>query len=222
MNTISIKQRNLKKENYVQTQNNLEEAAFISLWNWSEKYEIAIISPYYEENMNGSKIRQNEKEGQSFSNEENKERYLDLYAFLVEQKKYGIKKVYGNYIENFDYSQVVHRTYDAFFVVNINNDKDFFNTIIKLGKWFSQELVLLKSLNKDAYLVRTKFPSIDKKILLGKFQDGMETAYKRHIRKNRKGSFVFANITTTQSFNNSGRYLMSRRAKELLKKMNNL
>ena len=118
-----------------ETKTEIDETSLSRVWSYSEKYEIATITAFRNQNVNCLKVRDGEEEGQEFSRKDNVERNKDLYAVLL-NKGYGITKVKGTYIENFDTPAAVEVAEDVFFVVNYNQDENFFSTIIKLGKYF--------------------------------------------------------------------------------------
>ena len=72
----------------------------------------------------------------------NKARNKNLKAVLLKMG-YGVTRVDGSYIENFD--DVDNRkevSEESFFVVNLKDDPDFNNNINRLGQMFCQDSVL--------------------------------------------------------------------------------
>jgi len=201
----------------------INETSLSRIWHWTEKHDTAIITASRVKNENCLEIIEGEEKGQIFTKEENKERNKDLYAVLIE-KKYGVTKVDGNYIENFETPEAKEVSEDSLFVVNLRNDENFFKTIIELGKFFCQDSVLLKPVDGDPYLFGTNnasFPGLDNKIDIGKFKGGREGEFLTRVGKGNR-PLVFEDITTAECFNNSGRYLMSKRVRELRKYMKNI
>lgn len=191
----------------------LNESSLSRVWAQSEANDIAIISANRTENVNCVKIRAGETEGQRFTKEQNFERSKDLQALLL-NKGYGITKVKGAYIENFKTPQAVTVSEDSFFVVNFNDEPDFFDNIIKYGKHFCQDSVCIKRKGQDAELYGTNhssFPGLDNTVPLGKFKGGEEAEFMTKVNKR---PFQFA-----ESHNVSGRYLISKRAKAIEKEM---
>ncbi len=72
---------------------------------------------------------------------ENKARNKKLEAMLL-LKKYGIIPVKGVYIENYGTDKARESKEDTFFVMNLNNDKDFKKNIMKLAEEFEQDSIL--------------------------------------------------------------------------------
>jgi hypothetical protein len=202
----------------------INEASLSRIWHWTQKHDTAIITASRVKNENCVEITEGEEKDQIFTKEENKERNKDLYAVLIE-KKYGVTKVNGNYIENFQTSNATEVSEVAFFVVNVRDDKNFFETIINLGKFYCQDSVLLiPMVDEGPYLYGTNYatyPGLDNKSYVGKFKGGREGEFLTRVGKGNR-PFVFEDITTAECFNNSGRYLMSKRVRELRKYMKNI
>ena len=76
----------------------------------------------------------------------NRKSNKDLSAYLLSQG-YGVKNIQGSYIENFgavDPEKVPREVKEAsFFVVNLNNDPEFVEQIINLGKRYCQDSVII-------------------------------------------------------------------------------
>ena len=72
----------------------------------------------------------------------NKRRNRDLKATLL-TLGYGVTKMDGSYIENFNTPQAVELSEDSLFVVNLKDTPNFFADIRRLGAQFCQDSVLL-------------------------------------------------------------------------------
>jgi hypothetical protein len=109
--------------------------------------------------------------------ESNRRNNKELTAFLL-GRGYGVKNVQGSYIENFgslDPNKVPREVKEnSFFVVNLNNDPEFFQEIINLGKRFCQDSVILIPQGEEGYLYGTNksYPGLDQKETVGKFMGG--------------------------------------------------
>jgi hypothetical protein len=110
--------------------------------------------------------------------ETNKRNNKELSAFLLSQG-YGIKNVQGSYIENFgsiDPEKVPREVKEAsFFVTNLNNDPEFAEQIINLGKRFCQDSVIIVPKGEEGYIYGTnrgKYPGLDQEESVGKFAGG--------------------------------------------------
>lgn len=189
----------------------LNESSLSRVWRHSEEYDIATMSAFRNANVNCLTYNDVE-EGHEFSYKENKERNKDLLAALL-QKGYGVTKIMGNYIENFETDEAVEVGEESFFIVNKNMDEDFFPTLIKLGKLFCQDSVLLKPKGEDAYLYGTnnsQFPGLDSTIPLGSFKGGKEAEFLSRVGKSKR-PFFFA-----EDYNVNSRHIISTRAKKVL------
>ena len=90
----------------------------------------------------------------------NKRNNKELSAFLLSQG-YGIKNLQGSYIENFgsiDPEKVPREVKEAsFFVTNLNNDPEFAEQIINLGKRFCQDsVIIVPKVRKDTFTAQTE------------------------------------------------------------------
>jgi hypothetical protein len=109
--------------------------------------------------------------------ESNKRNNKELSAFLLSQG-YGIKNVQGSYIENFnsiDPEKIPREVKEAsFFVTNLNNDSEFAEQIINLGKRFCQDSVIIVPKGEEGYIYGTNktYPGLDQKETVGKFMGG--------------------------------------------------
>ena len=108
----------------------------------------------------------------------NKRNNRDLSAFLLSQG-YGVKNVQGSYIENFgsiDPEKVPREVKEAsFFVVNLNDDPEFTEQIINLGKRYCQDSVIIVPKGQEGYIYGTnkgKYPGLDQEETVGKFMGG--------------------------------------------------
>ena len=109
---------------------------------------------------------------------QNKRNNRELSAYLLSQG-YGVKNVQGSYIENFgsvDPEKVPREVKEAsFFVTNLNNDPEFAEQIINLGKRFCQDSVIIVPKGEEGYIYGTnkgKYPGLDQKENVGKFAGG--------------------------------------------------
>lgn len=194
----------------------INESSLSRVWSHSEKFDIAIITAFRGKNSDCVK---GDNDGHKFSFDENMQRNRELHAVLLD-KGYLITKIKGSYIEHFNTPQAVEKSEKSFFVVNRNNDDQFFSTIIKLGKYFCQDSVLLKPLNEDAYLYGTNnniFPGLDKKSDLGKFKGGNEAEFMSRV-KNRP--FYFGE--TYEDYGMGGKQVIKKISKNILDEINEL
>ena len=117
----------------------------------------------------------------------NRKSNKDLSDYLLSQG-YGIKNVQGSYIENFgsiDPNKIPREVKEnSFFVTNLNNDPEFFEQIINLGKRYCQDSVILIPKGEEAYLYGTNktYPGLDQKETVGKFMGGETGEFMSRIK----------------------------------------
>jgi hypothetical protein len=101
----------------------------------------------------------------------------DLSAYLL-SRGYGLKNVQGSYIENFgslDPAKIPREVKEnSFFITNLNDDPQFFDEIIDLGKRYCQDSVILVPKGGEAFLYGTNntYPGLDQKETVGQFMGG--------------------------------------------------
>ena len=94
---------------------------------------------------------------------------------------YGVTEVIGTYIENYLSDNEIEVKEDSYFVVNLKDDPDFVDNIIKMGEVLCQDSVLIiKQGGEDNYLVGTNksdFPGHGEVVNLGKLKAGVESQF---------------------------------------------
>lgn len=116
----------------------------------------------------------------------NRKNTRDLKATLL-SLGYGVTAVDGSYIEDFNTPQAVEVQENSFFVVNMKKDTNFQANIIKLGRKFCQDSVLMiPQGGKGAYLYgtnRSEFPGLDDRIDVGDLKMGSEAQFMTRASK---------------------------------------
>ena len=128
-------------------------------------FDIAIISAWRDQNINCINYDEISPEGYSFSLTKKVNRNKELLATLL-KLGYGATKLGGTYFENWKTKLQKEVKERSFFVVNLKDDKNFINNIIKIGKHFCQDSVFLKQKGEKPYLYGTNynaFPGLDEK-----------------------------------------------------------
>jgi hypothetical protein len=99
---------------------------------------------------------------------------------------YSVTTIDGAYVENFGTTLSSEQRENSYFVVDQHDTSDFISNIVKLGKKFCQDSVLIKPKNSEsAYLHGTnisEFPSLDVKIPVGTFKGGIDSEFMSRIR----------------------------------------
>ena len=107
----------------------LNESSLSRLWKHNELHDCAALTAF--------RAGENCGEGEVYSKKDNKKRNKSLLAKL-KSKGYSCTTLKGTYPEG---GKSV--TEISYFVVNINDDKDFIQTLKKLGEEFEQDSILI-------------------------------------------------------------------------------
>ena len=153
----------------------------------------------------------------------NKARNKHLKAVLLKMG-YGVTRVDGSYIENFD--DVDNRkevSEESFFVVNLKDDPKFNNNINKLGQMFCQDSVLLIPQGggddgSPAFLLGTNesWPGLGEKEPVGRFEGGKEAEFMSRVKGR---PFVFKEVHKQETWDQLGvnaKYTVSKIAERVL------
>ena len=127
-----------------------------------------------------------------YSNQDNFKRNRELKAKLLADG-YGVTKMDGSYIENFETPQAIEVSERSLFVSNRKDDPSFFDNIADLGEEYEQDSVLIiPKEGKSAYLVGTRedneFPPYGDQITVGDLKMGEEDEF---MSKTRGRPFTF-------------------------------
>lgn len=156
----------------------IDESSLTRIRQHIIEHDIATITAFREQDINClNKVENREK---IFTKKENLERNNLLRSSLL-KLDYGITEIDG--INKRD--KIIVKE-NSFLIVNLNNNSDFIDNIINLGKYFCQDSVLLKKKEEEnAYLIGTnnsKDPGLNNKVQLGKFKGGLENDFMSKIR----------------------------------------
>jgi hypothetical protein len=148
----------------------------------------------------------------------NKARNKNLKAVLLKMG-YGVTRVDGSYIENFDdMDNRKEVSEESFFVVNLKDDPDFNNNINRLGQMFCQDSVLLIPQGGDAaFLLGTNesWPGLGEKEPVGSWVGGQEAEFQSKIG-GRPFIFKEAKLETWDQLGVNARYTVSKIAERVL------
>ena len=147
----------------------LKESSLSRLYRHMQEHESAALSAFRNE----------------FTKQENLERNRELKAELL-GRGYGITRILGSYIENFETPKAIEVAEESFFVSNRKEDPDFALEIAKLGEDFDQDSVLIVDKGaQDAYLLGTspegEFPQYGKKDSVGALKMGDEAEFMSRV-----------------------------------------
>ena len=147
----------------------LKESSLSRLYRHMQEHESATLSAFRNE----------------FTKKENLERNRELKAELL-GRGYGVTRILGSYIENFETPKAIEVAEESFFVSNRKDDPDFVLEIARLGEDFNQDSVLIVDKGaQDAYLLGTspegEFPQYGKKESLGALKMGGEAEFMSRV-----------------------------------------
>ena len=121
-----------------------------------------------------------------YPNRQNYKRNRELKAQLLVMG-YGVTKVDGSYIENFETPQAIEVSEQSYFVSNMDEDPDFVDNITMLGERYEQDSVLIiPSGGTGAYLFGTRegneFPEFGEKVSVGDLKLGMGDEFMSKVK----------------------------------------
>lgn len=198
----------------------LSESGLSRVWGHITDHDTAIITAFRNDPLDNSECAfesDREEEGNT-ALQTNKDRNSDLKAALL-YSRYGVTKVDGAYIENYlDPEKQVEVKEDSLFVVNLNDDPEFFSNIEKLGQMFCQDSVLMIPQGGDgAYLLGTnnsEWPGLGNREMVGKFRAGEEAEFMTKVKKR---PFTFnENLQTFSDLPKNSKWVVSLRGRRLL------
>ena len=148
---------------------------------------------------------------------ENKLRNRNLKATLL-SLGYGVTRVDGSYIEDFNTPQAVEVAEESFFVVNLAESSEFFKDMVTFGEQFCQDSVLLVPKGgSTGYLVGTnnsEFPGYKEKIPVGNRHLGEEGEFMTRVRNR---PFLYKeNLETYKSLSRNERMAAKKIAEKVL------
>lgn len=207
----------------------LSESGLTRVWTHIMDHDTAIISAFRNDPLNNSECAydSDREEKGNTTLQTNKERNHDLKAALLYQR-YGVTAVDGAYIENYlNPEKQVEVKEDSFFVVNLNDDHKFFETMEKLGQMFCQDSVLMIPKGggvgsnpgepKLPYLLGTnnsEWPGLGGIEKVGRFRAGKEAEFMTRVKK-RPVAFQ-ESLQTFSDLARNSKWIVSLRAKKLL------
>jgi hypothetical protein len=181
-----------------------------------EEHETAVITAFRGNVEDTSKCT--EKSDTPTEGTTNASRNRDLKATLL-SLGYGVTKAKGSYIEDFNTPEQFEVREDSLFVVNLEGDPSFVDSITTLGEKYCQDSVLIVPQGgSGAYLLGTnnsEFPGFKNKIEVGERDFGKE---KEFMTKIRNRPFTFGEgLETYKKLTRNERMAVKAIAKKVLK-----
>ena len=148
----------------------LTESGLSRLYQHMMDYDSAIIPAFRNE----------------YTNKQNYERSRELKAQLL-SAGYGVTKIDGSYIENFETPEAIEVSEQSLFISNRGGAADFINEIARLGEEYEQDSVLIiPEGGQDAYLLGTRqgndFPPYGQQITVGNVKMGGEAEFMSRVK----------------------------------------
>jgi len=184
------------------------------LENWKKFLTESSLSRLYDHIMEHESAILTAFRGE-YQNKENYERNRELKAKLL-ANGYGVTKVDGSYVENFETPEALEVSEQSLFVSNRNNDSEFFEVIASLGEEYEQDSVLMiPQEGREAYLVGTseknEFPPYGEQLSVGNMKMGDEAEFMSKIRGR---PFVFKEeLETYEKLSRNSRWAVKQIAK---------
>jgi len=162
----------------------LNESSLSRLYHHMMNYETAIITAFRNDPSDELKCTDVSEvgavEGENTVHQTNKRRNRVLKATLL-SLGYGVTRVDGSYIEDFETPAAYEVAEESFFVVNLQGDPGFVDQISNLGEKFCQDSVMIVPRGaKGAYLFGTnnsEFPGHGQRIEAGDLSFGREKEF---------------------------------------------
>jgi len=151
-----------------------------------EEHGCALITAFRNDPADMSKCRPGSApKKESKTKQTNKRRNRDLKAMLL-GLDYGITKVDGSFVENFEQPDAVEVKESSLFVVNLFDDPGFHDEMARLSEKFCQDSVLIiPQGGKDAYLMGTNnsdYPGHGEKEVVGNLKMGEEAEFMTRVK----------------------------------------
>lgn len=158
----------------------LNESSLSRIYKHIQEHDCVVITAFREDTEDAAKCTE-----KAIIGGENKERNKDLKAALL-GLGYGVTKVDGSYIENYNTEIAKEVKEDSFFCVNLKDDPSFLENMAMLGEKFCQDSILVFPRGgEDSYLLGTNnadFPGYGATEILGDFLGGQEAEFMSRIK----------------------------------------
>jgi len=193
----------------------LNESSLSRVYQHIVAHDAAVISASRNDIFDREKCT--EKAMTSEEGDSNMLRTRDLKATLL-SLGYGVTKMRGSYIEDFDTPSAVEVAEDSLFVVNLSDRSNFFTSLLELGEKFCQDSVLLIPRGgQDAFLHGTnhsEFPGYDNKVVVGNLKLGEDAEF---MTRTQGRPFTFTeSLETYKTLSRNERMAVKSIAKKIL------
>lgn len=164
----------------------LNESSLSRVQQHTQEHDTAILTGFRGDPEDTSKCAEDMEEvKKGKAKQTNIQRNRDLKASLL-ASGYGVTKVDGSYIEDFDTPQAMEVSEDSLFVVNLKDEPGFKEKMEALGRKFCQDSVLMiPKGGKGAFLLGTnnsEFPGLGNEISVGDLKYGEEAEFMTRVK----------------------------------------
>ena len=195
----------------------INESSLSRVSSYIQNYDCAVITAFRNQLIN---CVLDEKSEEELSLYDKRARNKKLKAALM-LLGYGVTNVKGSYIENYMEENAIELKEESFFVVNINNDSDFFRNIVALGKLYCQDSVIFfMDGGSDIFLYGTNhfdFPGYEEKKQYSKFNYGLESEFSTKV-----GGRPFTMMETFKNAQINSKRMITEFGRPILDKIKNL
>ena len=193
----------------------LNESSLSRVYQHIADHDTAIISAWRNDIFDTEKCTDRALGAES--GDTNRLRSRDLKATLL-ALGYGVTKMRGTYVEDFDSPEAVEVGEDSLFVVNLADQERFFTDLTELGEKFCQDSVLLIPRGgQDALLQGTnnsEFPGYGQVVPVGSLKLGDESEF---MTRTQGRPFTFTeSLDTYKSLSRNERMAVKSIAKKIL------
>ena len=184
-------------QSYENIKSQLNEGSLSRLWQHAVNSDSGIITAFRSEEYDddGNVVK-------SYTKKENMKNNKDLRAVL-QRLGYGVIKVHGSYIENYDTDKAKEVKENAYFVFDKNNTGILKKDLKKLGQHYKQDSILfipkggksaeLIGTKKDEYSNKFAYPEYGQSVKYNKSGWGIENEFMTK-KKNQPFSFTQADL----------------------------
>jgi len=159
------------------TKHLIKESGVSRIWQHISEHDTGFISAW--------RGARNCGDGEKYTRAEKNDADRKLRAFLS-TKGYGITRIHGSYIENFNNKAISKNvSEDSYFVVDDGDSGNLKSDLLKLGNFFEQDsIIFIPKGGKGAALVGTNdcpggYPGAGNEVSIGELKGGESEFYSR-------------------------------------------
>lgn len=177
----------MSTEEFEKAVESLCESSLSRIFDHIMSHDCAIITAFRKDPFDREKCvcKDLDHSDESSALRANKMNNRDLKASLLAMG-FGVTKVDGSFIENYNTTRAVEVKEDSLFVVNLEDRHGFFDVIAELGEKYCQDSVLIiPKGGREVFLLGTNFsdfPGYGEKVVVGRWKGGKEAEFMTKVR----------------------------------------